>query len=68
MFSTRKHGSTCPYCSMVVEPGAKPDNKALARVADDDKTMPYLGKQKGSNLLPDGWYVLRDRNKVKITA
>ncbi|QDS32802.1 FHA domain-containing protein [Brevibacillus brevis] len=56
MFSTRKHGSTCPYCSMVVEPGAKPDNKAPVRVAEDDKTMPYLGETEGIEPVT-GWLV-----------
>lgn len=41
---------------MVVEPGAKPDNKAPARVADDDKTMPYLGETEGIEPVT-GWLV-----------
>lgn len=57
MFSSRKHGSTCPYCSLVVEPAAKSEGRPQARSAeDDDKTMPYLGETEGIEPVT-GWLV-----------
>ncbi len=53
MFSSRKHGSTCPYCNIVVEPAAK---STAVMVADDDKTMPYLGEAEGVEPVT-GWLV-----------
>ncbi|WP_088829948.1 MULTISPECIES: FHA domain-containing protein [Paenibacillus] len=56
MFSTRKHGSVCPYCSMVVEPASKAESKKAARVQEDEKTMPYLGESEGIEPVT-GWLV-----------
>ncbi|MFD7523418.1 FHA domain-containing protein [Paenibacillus chitinolyticus] len=57
MFSTRKHGNTCPYCSIVVEPPASRAEESRAqRVQEDDKTMPFLGETIGIEPVA-GWLV-----------
>ncbi|KQO01087.1 FHA domain-containing protein [Paenibacillus algorifonticola] len=58
MFSTRKHGNLCPYCSISVEPAAAKggDRKAAQQPETDDKTMPYLGETKGIHPVT-GWLV-----------
>jgi len=56
MFSTRKHGTTCPYCHISVDQPAKNDVR-LAAVGDaDDRTMPYLGETEGVSPVT-GWLV-----------
>ncbi|CAH8720119.1 FHA domain-containing protein [Paenibacillus thiaminolyticus] len=58
MFSTRKHGNICPYCSISVE--AAPSGDAAAkkpvRPEEDEKTMPYLGETTGIDPVT-GWLV-----------
>ncbi|GIO01004.1 FHA domain-containing protein [Brevibacillus laterosporus] len=56
MFSTRKHGNTCPYCNIVVEQAARGENKSQVRPADEEKTMPYLGETTGIEPVT-GWLV-----------
>jgi len=56
MFSTRKHGSICPYCSISVEQPQNVDAKRPPRVEDNEKTMPYLGKTTGIEPVT-GWLV-----------
>jgi hypothetical protein len=61
MFSTRKHGSTCPYCNTVVE-GAAPreerESKRQARAIapEEEKTMPYLGETEDIDPVT-GWLI-----------
>ncbi|MEC0226291.1 FHA domain-containing protein [Paenibacillus alba] len=56
MFSMRKHGSVCPYCSLVVEQASQSDNSKAARAPENDKTMPYLGESQGVEAVT-GWLV-----------
>ncbi len=62
MFSTRKHGSTCPYCFMSVETAAasatgQMNGKPQVSVLDaDEKTMPYLEETEGIEPVT-GWLV-----------
>ncbi|GEN36401.1 FHA domain-containing protein [Aneurinibacillus danicus] len=56
MFSTRKHGSTCPYCNIVVEPVLKNENRKVMAMDEDEKTMPYLGEVEGIEPVT-GWLV-----------
>ncbi|WP_028558696.1 FHA domain-containing protein [Paenibacillus pinihumi] len=58
MFSTRKHGHICPYCSISVEaPAARKGNAASAPMTEtDDKTMPYMGEVEGIDPVT-GWLV-----------
>lgn len=59
MFSTRKHGNTCPYCNIAVEPAAKNDMQrplAAQQTDQDEKTMPYLGEAAGIHPVT-GWLV-----------
>ncbi|GGG82807.1 FHA domain-containing protein [Paenibacillus radicis (ex Gao et al. 2016)] len=58
MFSTRKHGNVCPYCSSSVEfQGAKGGEKRpVQQVEEDEKTMPYMGEVKGIDPVT-GWLV-----------
>ncbi|WP_174809898.1 FHA domain-containing protein [Paenibacillus alvei] len=56
MFSTRKHGSICPYCSISVEQPQSADAKRPPRVEDNEKTMPYLGETTGIEPVT-GWLV-----------
>ncbi|MBD8498807.1 FHA domain-containing protein [Paenibacillus arenosi] len=55
MFSTRKHGSICPYCNVAVEPEAE-SRKVPAKVEEDDRTLPYLGETDGVSPVT-GWLV-----------
>lgn len=59
MFSTRKHGNTCPYCNSVVNIAAPKSAEPAAKTnvaGDDDKTMPYLGETVGIHPVT-GWLV-----------
>lgn len=57
MFSTRKHGTTCPYCNISVEPAAaKAEARQPMRVEEEEKTMPYLGETTGIEPVT-GWLV-----------
>ncbi|AMA73488.1 MULTISPECIES: FHA domain-containing protein [Aneurinibacillus] len=56
MFSTRKHGSTCPYCNIVIEPVLKSENRKMVAMGEDEKTMPYLGEVEGIEPVT-GWLV-----------
>ncbi|WP_019419345.1 FHA domain-containing protein [Paenibacillus sp. OSY-SE] len=56
MFSTRKHGSICPYCSISVEQAPSGDVKKPARAEEEEKTMPYLGETTGIEPVT-GWLV-----------
>ncbi|NEU28908.1 FHA domain-containing protein [Paenibacillus polymyxa] len=59
MFSTRKHGNTCPYCNTVVNIAAPKNAEPAAKTnvaGDDDKTMPYLGETVGIHPVT-GWLV-----------
>ncbi|CAM4485365.1 MAG: FHA domain-containing protein [Paenibacillus macerans] len=59
MFSSRKHGNTCPYCNTTVEQPARAPKSAQspAAAADmDEKTMPYLGETTGIQPVT-GWLV-----------
>ncbi|MWC31332.1 FHA domain-containing protein [Paenibacillus sp. MMS18-CY102] len=57
MFSTRKHGNVCPYCSVSVEPAAvKMDKRPSVQPAEDEKTMPYIGETRGIDPVT-GWLV-----------
>lgn len=56
MFSTRKHGTTCPYCNISVEPQAKAEARQSMRVEEEEKTMPYLGETTGIEPVT-GWLV-----------
>ncbi|MDR9856612.1 MULTISPECIES: FHA domain-containing protein [unclassified Paenibacillus] len=56
MFSTRKHGNTCPYCNTTLEKPARSET-ARPQAADmDEKTMPYLGETTGIQPVT-GWLV-----------
>lgn len=59
MFSSRKHGQTCPYCNTTVEtPARTSQNPQMPAAASDldDKTMPYLGETTGIQPVT-GWLV-----------
>ncbi|MDR0267393.1 FHA domain-containing protein [Paenibacillus sp.] len=57
MFSTRKHGNTCPYCNTTLERPARSEGaKPQAAAEMDDKTMPYLGETTGIQPVT-GWLV-----------
>ncbi|KOY15762.1 MULTISPECIES: FHA domain-containing protein [Paenibacillus] len=62
MFSTRRHGNTCPYCNLAVESPATSNGEAAGaiprapRTAEDDRTMPYLGETTGIEPVT-GWMV-----------
>lgn len=61
MFSTRRHGNTCPYCNLTVESPAPSGSKGAAiamaaRPSEDDRTMPYLGEATGIEPVT-GWLV-----------
>ncbi|CAM3808868.1 FHA domain-containing protein [Marinicrinis lubricantis] len=58
MFSTRKHGSTCPYCFMSaeVEPTGGHREQGNLALAADEKTMPYLEEAGGIEPVT-GWLV-----------
>ncbi|WP_139488171.1 FHA domain-containing protein [Brevibacillus dissolubilis] len=56
MFSTRKHGSTCPYCNIVVDQMVSGAGGRVPRYEEDDKTMPYLGETEGVEPVT-GWLV-----------
>ncbi|AIQ14240.1 FHA domain-containing protein [Paenibacillus durus] len=58
MFSTRKHGNTCPYCHSVVQaaPAGDPAARQTPLTAEEDKTMPYLGETTGIHPVT-GWLV-----------
>ncbi|WP_166241077.1 FHA domain-containing protein [Paenibacillus turpanensis] len=67
MFSTRKHGSTCPYCFMSVEPeagagagfgagAAARRQQAAALELADERTLPYLEEPEGIEPVT-GWLV-----------
>lgn len=58
MFSTRKHGNICPYCSISVEaaPSGDAAAKKSVRPEEDEKTMPYLGETTGIDPVT-GWLV-----------
>lgn len=59
MFSSRKHGQTCPYCNTTVEMPARTSQSPQMPAATsdiDDKTMPYLGETTGIQPVT-GWLV-----------
>lgn len=57
MFSTRKHGNTCPYCNTVLEQPSRGETRRPPVAAEtDDKTMPYLGETTGIQPVT-GWLV-----------
>ncbi|UJF32219.1 FHA domain-containing protein [Paenibacillus hexagrammi] len=58
MFSTKKHGTTCPYCFMSVETAvtAEARRKPPVPLAADEKTMPYLEDAEGVDPVT-GWLV-----------
>ncbi|MFD1885235.1 FHA domain-containing protein [Paenibacillus wenxiniae] len=58
MFSTRRHGSTCPYCNTVVamETGTGGARPAIRIHEEEEKTMPYLGETVGIHPVT-GWLV-----------
>ncbi|GFN32135.1 FHA domain-containing protein [Paenibacillus xylaniclasticus] len=57
MFSTKKHGTTCPYCYMTVETAATAELKKRPPVpAADEKTLPYLEDADGIDPVT-GWIV-----------
>ncbi|MCI1695993.1 FHA domain-containing protein [Aneurinibacillus aneurinilyticus] len=56
MFSTRKHGNTCPYCNVIVDSGLKNENRRAVAIGEDEKTMPYLGEVEGIEPVT-GWLV-----------
>jgi hypothetical protein len=58
MFTTRKHGNTCPYCSVSVEVAAARSEapRPMVRQEEIDKTMPYLGEAEGIEAVT-GWIV-----------
>ncbi|GED12571.1 FHA domain-containing protein [Aneurinibacillus migulanus] len=56
MFSTRKHGNTCPYCNVIVDSGLKSENRRAVAIGEDEKTMPYLGEVEGIEPVT-GWLV-----------
>ncbi|GIP59766.1 hypothetical protein J15TS10_35800 [Paenibacillus woosongensis] len=57
MFSTRKHGNTCPYCNTTLEQPSRNESRR-PQVAEDmeEKTMPYLGETTGIQPVT-GWLV-----------
>ncbi|GAA0137018.1 hypothetical protein YSY43_38590 [Paenibacillus sp. YSY-4.3] len=57
MFSTRKHGNTCPYCNTTLEQPSRNESRR-PQVAEDmeEKTMPYLGETVGIQPVT-GWLV-----------
>ncbi len=56
MFSTRKHGNTCPYCNITVESMPKGESRRQASGDTEEKTMPYLGETVGIHPVT-GWLV-----------
>ncbi|MFM9276561.1 FHA domain-containing protein [Paenibacillus jiagnxiensis] len=56
MFSTRKHGYTCPYCNSAVHSEAPAGRQNVQQQGEDDKTMPYLGETTGIHPVT-GWLV-----------
>lgn len=58
MFSSRRHGSLCPYCNVAVETNLNPSkNRAVnTSASEDEKTMPYLGETEGVEPVT-GWLV-----------
>ncbi|MEK3734048.1 MULTISPECIES: FHA domain-containing protein [Paenibacillus] len=56
MFSTRKHGNTCPYCNSAVHTETPSGRPAVQQQTEDDKTMPYLGETTGIHPVT-GWLV-----------
>lgn len=56
MFSSRRHGSVCPYCNVVVEQFSKPNSQPTMGVEEDDKTMPYFGEVEGIDPVT-GWLI-----------
>jgi len=59
MFSTRKHGNTCPYCNIAVETAGKNEKSKLMAAQSqeqDEKTMPYLGETASIHPVT-GWLV-----------
>ncbi|WP_438347734.1 FHA domain-containing protein [Paenibacillus sp. FA6] len=56
MFSTRKHGNTCPYCNITVEAMPKGEQRRQASADTEEKTMPYLGETVGIHPVT-GWLV-----------
>lgn len=60
MFSTRKHGSICPYCNTATQqsPPRSENRSVQAQAAseNDDRTMPYLGETTGIQPVT-GWLV-----------
>ncbi|WP_339158682.1 FHA domain-containing protein [Paenibacillus sp. FSL W8-0186] len=57
MFSTRKHGNTCPYCNTTLEQPSRNESRR-PQIAEDmeEKTMPYLGETTGIQPVT-GWLV-----------
>ena len=56
MFSSRRHGNTCPYCNVVVEQSSR-NASPIAQSEDEiEKTMPYLGETEGIEPVT-GWLV-----------
>ncbi|TVX95087.1 FHA domain-containing protein [Cohnella terricola] len=56
MFSTRKHGNVCPYCTMSVDPASKTDKRQAPIPTEEEKTMPYMGETRGIDPV-SGWLV-----------
>lgn len=56
MFSSRKHGNVCPYCSIAVEPSLNIDKGRAVSAGEEEKTMPYLGETEGIEPVT-GWLV-----------
>ncbi|MNJ39538.1 FHA domain-containing protein [Paenibacillus fonticola] len=57
MFSTRKHGNTCPYCNTTLEQPSRNDSRRPLAAEDmEEKTMPYLGETTGIQPVT-GWLV-----------
>lgn len=56
MYSTRKHGNTCPYCNVTSDTGQK--RKTIANTNDDDKTQPIWVIEGEGDIEPVvGWLV-----------
>lgn len=57
MFSSRRHGNTCPYCNVLVESNYQGGNNQIAAtIEEDEKTMPYFGETEGIDPVT-GWLV-----------
>lgn len=56
MFSSRRHGNTCPYCNVVVEQSSKNTSQISQSGEEVEKTMPYLGETEGIEPVT-GWLV-----------